>query len=194
MRKSKIKRQTRETDICIDLTIDGTGKSSISTGIPFMDHMLDLFTRHSLMDIAIKASGDIEVDDHHLVEDLGITLGGAIDKALLERKGIWRFGEASVPLDEALARCVIDFSGRPYIVFKGTIPRRKIKTFDPMLLKDFLNGFVASSRSTLHIEIPYAENAHHALEVVFKALGRACQQAVTIHPRIKGVRSTKGKL
>ncbi|OGW46049.1 MAG: imidazoleglycerol-phosphate dehydratase [Nitrospirae bacterium RBG_13_41_22] len=192
MRTAKVDRKTKETDINITINLDGEGKYTIDTSIPFLDHMLSLMCKHGLFDLKIKAKGDIDVDYHHTVEDIGIVLGKAIKQALVDMKGISRFGQASVPMDEALASVTLDISGRPYLVYKVEFPKKsKIKNFDPDLIEDFLQAFVSNSSITLHVESLYGRNTHHIIEAIFKALGRALKQAVTIDPRIKGIPSTK---
>jgi imidazoleglycerol-phosphate dehydratase len=195
MRKTRIERKTKETHIKTELNLDGTGKYSIRSSIPFLDHMLSLMSRHGLFDLAMKAKGDIDVDDHHTVEDSGIVLGKAVKQALGDMKGINRYGEASVPMDETLARVSLDISGRQYLVYKVDFPKKsKIKGFDPDLIEDFLHAFVGNAGITLHVVVPYGRNTHHIIEAIFKALGRALRQAVEIDPRVKGIPSTKGKL
>ncbi|PKL51186.1 MAG: imidazoleglycerol-phosphate dehydratase HisB [Nitrospira bacterium HGW-Nitrospira-1] len=195
MRKATIGRKTKETDIHIELGIDGTGKYAVNTSIPFLDHMLSLMSRHGLFDLKIKAKGDVETDDHHTVEDTGIVLGKALKQALGDMKGINRYGQAFVPMDEALASVCLDISGRPYLVYKVEFPKKsKLKDFEPDLIEDFLQAFVSNAGITLHAAAPYGRNTHHIIEGIFKALGRALRQAVTIDPRVKGVPSTKGKL
>jgi imidazoleglycerol-phosphate dehydratase len=192
MRTAKIERKTKETDIKIELNLDGEGKYVINTAIPFLDHMLSLMSKHGLFDLKAKAKGDIDIDDHHTVEDVGIALGKAVRQALGDMKGITRYGQASVPMDEALAEVCLDISGRPYLVYKVEFPKRsKIKEFDPDLIEDFLQAFVSNSSITLHVQSHYGRNTHHIIEAIFKALGRALRQAVTIDPRVKGVPSTK---
>jgi imidazoleglycerol-phosphate dehydratase len=192
MRTAKTDRKTKETDIKITLNLDGEGKYTIDTSIPFLDHMLSLMCKHGLFDMKIKAKGDLEIDDHHTVEDIGIVLGKAFKQALGNMKGISRYGQASVPMDEAIASVSVDISGRPYLVYKVEFPKRsKIKNFDPDLVEDFLQAFVSNSSITLHVATPYGRNIHHIIEAIFKALGRALRQAVTIDPRVKGVPSTK---
>jgi imidazoleglycerol-phosphate dehydratase len=195
MRKAKIERKTKETDISVEMNIDGSGSHSIKTTIAFLDHMLSLMSKHGLFDMKIRAKGDIEVDDHHTVEDTGITLGKAFKQALGNMKGISRYGEASVPMDETLASVNLDISGRPYLVYNVSFPKKaKLKDFDPDLIEDFLHAFVSHSRITLHINVPYGRNTHHIIEAVFKALGRALRKAAEIDPRVKGLPTTKGKL
>lgn len=195
MRKVKVERRTKETDIAVEINLDGSGKYSINTSIPFLDHMLSLMCRHGLFDAKLKAKGDLEIDYHHTVEDVGIVLGKAIKQALGDMKGISRYGQASVPMDEALASVSLDISGRPYLVYKVEFPKKsKLKDFDPDLIEDFLQAFVSNSGITLHVNILYGRNTHHIIEAIFKGLGRALRQAVTIDQRIKGLPTTKGKL
>jgi len=192
MRTAKVDRKTKETDIKVTLNLDGEGKYTIDTSIPFLDHMLSLMCRHGLFDMKIKAKGDIDVDYHHTVEDIGIVFGKTVKQALANMKGISRYGQASVPMDEAIASVSLDISGRPYLVYKVEFPKRsKIKNFDPDLIEDFLQAFVINSGITLHVESPYGRNTHHIIEAIFKALGRALKHAVLIDPRVKGVPSTK---
>lgn len=195
MRTAKIERKTKETNIRIKINIDGSGKYAVSTSVPFMDHMLSLMAKHGLFDLEIKAAGDIEVDYHHTVEDVGIVLGKAVKQALGEMKGITRYGQAYVPMDETLASATLDISGRPFLVYRVDFPKRsKLKDFDPDLVEDFLQAFVSHAGITLHVGVPYGRNTHHIIEAVFKALGRALRQAAAIDPRVKGIPSTKGKL
>jgi imidazoleglycerol-phosphate dehydratase len=192
MRTARVERKTRETDIKLSVNLDGEGKYTIDTSIPFIDHMLSLMSKHGLFDMKIKAKGDTDVDYHHTVEDIGIVLGKAVKQALGDMKGISRYGQASVPMDEALATVSLDISGRPYLVYKVTFPKKsKIRNFDPDLIEDFLQAFAASCSVTLHVDSPYGRNTHHIIEAIFKALGRALKQAVSIDPRVKGVPSTK---
>jgi len=192
MRKINLKRKTRETDIEITINLDGEGKYSINTSIPFLDHMLSLMSKHGLFDLKIKAKGDTEIDDHHTVEDVGIVLGKAMKQALGDMKSITRYGQASVPMDEAIANVSIDISGRPFLVYKVEFPKKsKLKDFDPDLIEDFMQAFASNSGLTLHVNSPYGRNTHHIIEAIFKALGRALKQAVSIDPRVKGVPSTK---
>jgi imidazoleglycerol-phosphate dehydratase len=194
-RKAQIIRKTKETDITLSLNLDGKGAYTIHTSIPFLDHMLSLFARHGLFDLKIKAKGDIEIDYHHTVEDVGICLGDALKKALGSKAGIKRYGNATVPMDEAIASAAIDLSDRPYLVYKLTLPKKsKIKNFDADLVEDFLQAVVSRSGITLHVASAYGRNIHHMIEAVFKAFGRALKEAVSIDPRIKGVMSTKGRL
>ena len=194
-RTASIERKTKETNIQISLNLDGQGKYAITTSIPFFDHMLSLMCKHGLFDMKLKAKGDLEVDFHHTVEDVGIVFGKALQKALGSMEGINRYGQASVPMDEALASVSLDISGRPYLVYRVAVPKRsKIRNFDPDLIEDFLQSFVSNSRITLHIESHYGRNTHHIIEAVFKAFGRALRYAVTLDPRVKGIPSTKNVL
>ncbi|BCB95795.1 imidazoleglycerol-phosphate dehydratase [Dissulfurispira thermophila] len=195
MRKANITRKTKETDIAVEINLDGSGKYSINTSIPFLDHMLSLMCKHGLFDIKLKAKGDIEIDYHHTVEDVGIVIGKAIKQALGDMEGISRYGQASLPMDEALALVSLDISGRPYLVYKVEFPKKsKLKDFDPDLIEDFLQALVSNSGITLHINVLYGRNTHHIIEAIFKGLGRALRQAVTIDSKIKGLPTTKGKL
>jgi imidazoleglycerol-phosphate dehydratase len=195
MRTAKIERKTKETDIKLKIDIDGSGRYSGKTSVPFLDHMLSLMTKHGLFDMEIRAKGDIDIDYHHTVEDIGIVLGKAVKQAMGDMKGITRYGQASVPMDESLASVSLDISGRPYLVYRVDFPKKsKLKDFDPDLIEDFLRAFVGHAGVTLHIGVPYGRNTHHIIEGVFKALGRALRQAATIDPRVKGIPSTKGKL
>ena len=195
MRKALIQRKTKETDIRLILNLDGKGQYSIDSSIPFLDHMLSLMCKHGIFDMKLKAKGDIDIDFHHTIEDIGIVLGKALKQALGDMKGISRFGQATVPMDEALASVNIDISGRPFLVYRVFFPKKsKIKSFDPDLIEDFLQAFVSNSGITLHVESPYGRNTHHISEAAFKALGRALRNAVSIDPRIKGIPTTKGQL
>lgn len=193
-RSAKVERKTNETDITISLGLDGTGKNSIFTTIPFIDHMLSLMSKHGLFDLKIKAKGDTEIDCHHTFEDIGICLGEAFKKALGDMKGISRYGSQNLPMDETLASVAVDVSGRPYLVYNVKFPRKGLRDFDINLFKEFFQAFSSTSRITLHINLIYGDNAHHICEAVFKAFGRSLRQAVSIDPRIRGVLSTKGKI
>lgn len=194
-RKAQISRKTKETDIALFFNLDGKGGYDIDTSIPFLDHMLSLFAKHGLFDLRIKAKGDIEIDYHHTVEDVGICLGDAIKKALGNKAGVKRYGSAIVPMDEALASVAIDISDRPYLVYKAALPKKsRIKNFDADLVEDFFQAVVSKSGINLHISAPYGRNIHHIIEAMFKAFGRALSDAVGTDARIKGVMSTKGKL
>ncbi len=193
-RKAKVVRKTTETDIALNIDLDQSTGSKIDTTIPFLNHMLDLFVRHGQFKLVIKSTGDTEIDDHHLVEDLGICLGQAVCEALGKKAGINRYGSASVPMDECLCRVDLDVSGRPYLIYKVRYERRKIGGFDPALVKEFFKAFTDHSGVTLHINLVYGSNSHHIIEAVFKAFARALRQAVNINPEISGVLSTKGTL
>lgn len=194
-RTAKVARDTLETQIVVELTLDGTGASQFDTGIPFLEHMLEQISRHGLIDISIKAKGDLHIDDHHTVEDIGITLGQAFAKAVGDKKGIRRYGHAYVPLDEALSRVVIDISGRPGLEFNVPFVRGAVGGFDVDLFYEFFQGFTNHALVTLHIDCLRGENAHHQIETVFKAFGRALRMALEIDPRMAGVTpSTKGTL
>ena len=193
-RTATVERNTKETQISVSVNLDGSGKLSVETGLPFLDHMLDQIARHGLIDLEIKAAGDLEIDAHHTVEDLGITLGQALNKAL-EKTGIRRYGHAYVPLDEALSRVVIDFSGRPGLEFHVNFAKGTVGDFDVDLFHEFFQGFVNHAFVTLHIDNIRGKNAHHQIETVFKAFGRALRMAMEIDPRASGViPSTKGSL
>ena len=193
-RKARIARKTRETDITVEINLDGTGVNTVSTGLPFMDHMLELLSRHSLIDMKLRAKGDLEVDYHHTVEDIGLALGTALDKALGTRRGIRRYGSFYVPMDEALSRVVADLGGRPYLVKHMACRKRKILDFDLSLFDEFFQAFVVQGRMNLHIEQFYGAEAHHAYESVFKALARALRTACERDPRDKRVPSSKGSI
>ena len=194
-RTAHISRETAETNIEITLTLDGSGQGTNDIGIPFMEHMLDQVRKHGCFDLDIKAQGDLEVDFHHTVEDTGITLGQCFNKALGDKKGIYRYGHAYVPLDEALSRTVIDFSGRPGLIYKVEYPRARIGEFDVDLIHEFFQGFVNHAQATLHLDNIRGSNAHHIAETLFKAFARACRTAVAIDPRMASeLPSTKGKL
>jgi imidazoleglycerol-phosphate dehydratase len=190
---SRITRKTRETDIDLELELDGTGTVEIDTGIPFLDHMLHLFSAHGYFDLKIKAMGDLEVDEHHTVEDIGICLGHAFKEALLARPGFRRFGHARVPMDEALAEVTVDLSNRPYLHFDVTFPPGGAG-LDSQLIKEFWRAVSLHGGMTLHIEVPYGDNTHHIIEAVFKAAGRALDAATQPEPRAQGAPSTKGVL
>lgn len=193
-RTAQIVRDTFETQIKLNLSIDGTGRSKIETGVPFLTHMLTLFTKHGFFDLEVSASGDTDVDDHHTTEDIAICLGRAIRQAIGDKAGINRYGYALVPMDETLSEVVIDLSDRPYFVFHGQLHAQKVGTFDTELLKEFLDKIAVEARMNLHVTIRYGENTHHMIESVFKALGRALDMATLKNPRIEGVLSTKGTL
>ena len=194
-RTANVSRDTLETRIKARVNLDGTGASSFNTGVPFLDHMLDQVARHGLIDLEIEATGDLHIDAHHTVEDIGITLGQAFAKAVGDKKGIRRYGHAYVPLDEALSRVVIDFSGRPGLDYHVAYPRSMIGAFDVDLLHEFFQGFVNHAQVTLHIDGLRGNNAHHIAETIFKAFGRALRMALEADPRMSGVLpSTKGAL
>ena len=194
-RKSRIERKTKETQISLSLNLDGKGEAEAKTGIPFMDHMLTLSAAHGFMDLQIFASGDTEIDDHHTVEDLGICFGEAVRRALEKKHGIKRYGEATVPMDEALARVVMDISNRPFMGYRVSLKESKTGNFDVNLLKEFFQAFVNNAGITLHIDLFHGENAHHCAEAIFKAFARALDRATAIESRLEGaVPSTKGVL
>jgi len=193
-RKTDLHRKTNETDIQLSLNLDGEGKYQISTGVPFLNHMLELFTRHGFFDLTVQAAGDVEIDDHHTVEDVGLALGQAFREALGEKKGIRRFGEATVPLDEALVSCVVDLSGRPFLAYNLTIPQEKVGNFATELIHDFFLAFTNQLSMNLHFNMTQGRNPHHIIEAGFKAFARALSSAVQHDSRVKGVLSTKGTL
>lgn len=193
-RTSKVERATRETDILLVLKVDGTGASKIETGIPFFNHMLELFARHSMMDLTVKAKGDLEVDYHHTVEDIGLVLGQALDEALGDRKGIARYGSCLLPMDEALSEVAVDLGGRPYLVYRVACRKKKIRDFDVFLFKHFFESLAQKARMNLHIHQRYGEDVHHAYESMFKGVARALYGACAIDPRVKGVLSSKGRI
>ena len=194
-RKASIERKTKETNIRISLDLDGKGEYSIKTSVPFMDHMFSHIAKHGFFDLTVKAKGDTHIDDHHTVEDLGIAFGQALKKALGDSKGIRRYGEATVPMDETLAQVTMDLSGRPYLVYQVDLPKKyKLKDFDPGLAEDFFRSVANHAGMNLHINLLYGRDVHHMLEGIFKAFGRALDQATTVDSRIRGVLSTKGKI
>ena len=194
-RTAGVERNTLETKIRVDINLDGTGKGQFDTGVPFLEHMMDQIARHGMIDLDIKADGDNHIDDHHTVEDIGITLGQALTKAIGDKKGITRYGHSYVPLDEALSRVVIDFSGRPGLEFNVDFTRSHIGQFDVDLFYEFFQGFVNHANVTLHIDNLRGRNSHHQIETVFKAFGRALRMALTFDPRMSGqMPSTKGSL
>jgi len=192
-RKAKIKRKTKETTVTLSLDMNGTGKAEISTGIPFFDHMLTLMAMHGFFDLTLKAAGDLEVDFHHTVEDVGIAFGGGVKKALGDRTGIRRYGAALVPMDEALSRVVLDISGRPYLGYRVKA-RGKVKDFNLELVESFFKAVADNAGITLHIELLYGTNRHHIVEAIFKGFGRALDEATRLDKRRAGVPSTKGTL
>jgi imidazoleglycerol-phosphate dehydratase len=192
-RSTEIKRDTKETQISVQLSLDG-GEARIATGVGFLDHMLDLLARHGRLGLEIEATGDLETGAHHTTEDVGICLGQAIDQALGDRAGIRRYGFATIPMDEALAECAIDISGRPLTVYEADLPDSAIADFDPELTEEFFRAVANNSKMTLHVRVRYGTNAHHMVEAAFKAFARALRQAVSIDPDESGVPSTKGTL
>ena len=193
-REAAIKRKTKETDISVVLNLDGSGRARISTGLPFLDHMLELFARHGLFDLQVSCKGDLEIDDHHSVEDIAITLGQALVEAVGDKKGINRYGEAIVPMDEALCRSVIDLSGRFYLVYEVQTKRQKIGNFSVELAEHFWRSFAETAKFNLHVDCLRGRNTHHILEGTFKATSRALSNAVSLNGRVTGVPSTKGML
>ena len=194
MRTGTIQRKTAETDVAVEVNLDGKGAGRIDTAVPFLDHMLNLFARHGLVDLTIRSKGDTAIDDHHLVEDIGICLGKAVKSALGERKGISRYGSAGVPMDESLCSVAMDLSGRPYLVWHAELGGQRIGEFDPTLLREFFKSFSDHSGITLHINLNYGTNAHHMAEAIFKAFARAFRGAIAMDERVEGVLSTKGSL
>ncbi|MEG2062830.1 MAG: imidazoleglycerol-phosphate dehydratase HisB [Kiritimatiellia bacterium] len=194
MRTATMTRKTRETDITLKLTLEGTGTYTIDTGIPFLNHMLELFARHALIDLELKCVGDLEVDYHHTVEDIGLVLGSALDQALADRRGIRRYGFFMLPMDEARADVLIDLGGRPYLVWKISHPEQHIRDFNVQLLEEFMRAFATNARMNLHVVQPYGAEVHHAYEAIFKALARALRMAVELDPRDAGIPSSKGTL
>jgi imidazoleglycerol-phosphate dehydratase len=193
-RTATVNRYTNETKIDLDFSIDGEGKTQLDTGVPFLSHMLDLFAKHGQFDLKVNAKGDVEVDGHHTTEDIGICIGQALREALGDKKGIKRYGNAFVPMDEALAQVVIDLSNRPHLEMRAEFPAQQVGTFDVELVHEFLWKLALEARMNLHVIVHYGKNTHHMIEAVFKALGRALDEATTIDPRVKGVPSTKGML
>lgn len=194
MRKAVIQRKTAETDISLEINLDGRGEHRIDTTVPFLNHMLELFSKHGMLDLSLLARGDTEIDDHHLVEDIGICLGEAVKKALGKKEGISRYGYAVVPMDECLSSVAVDISGRPYLVWNAEFSEQMIGKFNPHLLNEFFKSFSDHSGITLHIIVNYGRNSHHKAEAVFKAFARALSSAIKMDKRIKGVLSTKGSL
>lgn len=193
-RQAKIHRKTKETDIALEVNLDGSGKFTGSVGQGFVDHMLDLFTRHGRLDLHVEGKGDLHIDAHHLTEDLGITLGKALKEAAGDKAGMQRFGQAAVPMEETLAECVLDFCGRPHLEYRVEMGPSKVGEFDTELTEDFFRALAMHAGLTLHLELRYGRNAHHVIEALFKATARALAQAIKIDPEIKGVLSTKGAL
>jgi len=193
-RTAQVARNTQETQISVTLNLDGTGAARLATGVPFLDHMLDQIARHGLVDLEITANGDLQIDAHHTVEDIGITLGQAFASAVGDKRGVRRYGHAYVPLDEALSRVVIDLSGRPGLEMSGQFTRARVGEFDVDLVREFFQGFVNHALVTLHLDILKGNNTHHQVETLFKAFGRAVRMAIELDPRCLGVPSTKGTL
>jgi imidazoleglycerol-phosphate dehydratase len=193
-REATIVRKTRETDITVELRLDGKGEAQIETGIPFFDHLLDSFTRHGLFDLRVRAKGDLEVDQHHTVEDVGIVLGQAVRRAVGDGAGLRRFGSARIPMADARILVDLDLSNRAYFVYRVELPRDWVADFDAALVEDFLYAFCMNAGVDLHVERSYGHNVHHVVEGIFKGLGRALDEATTLDPRIRGALSTKGSL
>jgi imidazoleglycerol-phosphate dehydratase len=193
-RTAEVSRLTRETKVQVSIDLDGSGKGSAETGVGFFDHMLDLLTRHSLIDITVHAEGDLAVDAHHTVEDVGIVLGQALDQALGDKRGIYRYGWATVPMDESLAQVAIDLSGRPAFIFNVAFSGELIGTFPVELVEEFFKSLATNARLNLHINVPYGTNNHHIAEAIFKATAKALRQATSLDPRNSEVPSTKGSL
>jgi imidazoleglycerol-phosphate dehydratase len=193
-RRATIERKTRETQVSVSLTLDGDGRAQIRTGVPFLDHMLDSFARHGFFDLHVEATGDLDIDEHHTVEDVGIVLGRAFHQSLGDRSGIRRFGNATVPLDEALCTAVVDISGRSYLAYSVPIEQERVGAFQTMLLRDFMKALADETGMNLHLRMEAGRNPHHIIEACFKALARAMDQATAIEPRVTGVLSTKGTL
>jgi imidazoleglycerol-phosphate dehydratase len=195
MRAASVSRRTAETDVAVSIALDGTGKAEIATGVGFFDHMLELFARHGLFDLTVKVTGDLHVDDHHTVEDTGLVLGQAFLQALGDKRGIARYADIHLPMDETLSRVALDISGRPFLVFRTTFPTQKIGTFDTELVREWFQAFAMQAGVTLHVETLYGLNSHHIAESCFKGLARALRAAVAVDPREGGrVPSTKGTL
>ena len=193
-RCAEIKRKTAETQISVKLNLDGEGKCDIATGIGFLDHMLTLLAKHSFMDLTVKAKGDLEVDSHHTVEDIGIVLGEALQEALGDKAGIHRYGNCFIPMDETLAQVCLDFSGRPFLVFGAEIPKIQLGNYDAEMTEEFFRAVAMHCGLTLHIRVLYGSNVHHIIEAIFKAFARAVAEATAVDPRVKGVMSSKGVL
>jgi imidazoleglycerol-phosphate dehydratase len=194
-RTASLSRKTKETDISLSLELDGNGNSTITTGVGFFDHMLTHLAKHSLMDLSVNAKGDTHIDDHHTVEDISLVLGSALDQALGDKAGIFRYGWASIPMEDTLAHVALDLSGRPAFVFNAAFPSKKIGTFDVELIQESLRSLANSAKMNLHVNVPYGDNSHHIAEAIFKALAKALRQAITPDPRAAGaIPSTKGSL
>jgi imidazoleglycerol-phosphate dehydratase len=195
MRTATVTRRTKETDVSVTVTLEGTGRARVATGVGFLDHMLDQIARHGLIDLEVAAKGDLHIDDHHTVEDVGISLGQAVKNALGDMRGITRYAEATTPMDETLTRVAIDVSGRPFLVFRVAFPAAKIGTFDTELVREFFQAFATHAGVTLHVETFYGANAHHVAESCFKGLARALRAATAIDPRTAGdLPTTKGRI
>ncbi len=193
-REARVERKTGETDITLYINLEGSGKTELNTGVPFLEHMLNLMARHGFFDLKIQAVGDLEIDAHHLVEDIGIVLGEAFRKAMGSKEGIKRYGFFMLPMDEALVLASLDLSDRPFLVYNVDIPADKVGEFDTELLEEFFRAFAHEARITLHLKLIHGKNSHHIMEALFKALGRSLDQALQVDPRVEGVPSTKGKL
>lgn len=193
-RKAKIRRRTTETDVAVELTLDGQGRYRVETGLPFFDHMLAQLAKHGLFNLTLRAKGDLDVDPHHTMEDVGLALGEAFAQALGNRASIRRYGQATVPMDDALGWVAVDMSGRPYLAYRADGLTGKIGEFDAALLKEFFRAFATALKANVHIGVVYGENTHHMAESVFKATGRALDVATALDPRVKGIPSTKGRL
>ena len=193
-RTASISRKTNETNIELSLNIDGSGESQLETGVPFLTHMLDLFAKHGQFDLKVNANGDTEIDDHHTTEDIGICLGHVLKEALGDKKGIKRYGSATIPMDETLATVVVDLSNRPHFEMRAEFPSQKVGTFDTELVQEFLWKLALEARMNLHVIVHYGQNTHHIIEAIFKAMARALDEATMIDPRVKGVPSSKGML
>lgn len=194
IRKAEVNRTTAETSVQLQLNLDGSGKNTVATGVGFLDHMLVLLARHGFMDLQLQAQGDLEVDSHHTVEDCGLALGQALKQALGDKQGIHRYGEALIPMDETLVQVALDFSGRPFLVFRAEIPKLKLGNFDTEMAEEFFRAVAMESGLTLHINVLYGSNVHHMIEGMFKAFARALSQAVALDSRVHGVMSSKGTL
>lgn len=193
-RSARVVRKTHETEIAVEIELDGTGRSVIETPLPFLSHMLDQIARHGLFDLTVKAEGDVEIDGHHTTEDVGLTLGAAVAEALGDKAGIARYGEATLPMDEALAQCALDLSGRTFFVGRIPLPKAKLGTWDVELAPVFFEAFARSAQANLHVRLIEGENLHHVVESCFKAFAKALMRATRIDPRVAGVPSTKGAL
>jgi imidazoleglycerol-phosphate dehydratase len=193
-RRAKVERRTKETQITVEIDLDGTGRSSIATPLPFLSHMLDQIARHGLFDLTVQAQGDVEIDGHHTTEDVALTLGLAVAQALGDKAGIARYGEATLPMDEALATCALDLSGRAYFVWRVPLPKAKLGTWDVELAPVFFEGFARAAQANLHVRLVEGDNLHHIVEICFKAFAKSLMRATRIDPRASGVPSTKGSL